>query len=142
MEVFGKFGPLGSVKIMWPRTEEERLRNRNCGFVAFMCRRDAERALKTLNGKTILGFEMRLGWGKSIVVPSYPVYIPPSLIEMFKAPPLSGLPFNAQLANHEHVSYPIVPKWRNNDEEDQFLKNTVVKVWVPNDRKLLMLIHR
>ncbi|KAF5914566.1 hypothetical protein HPG69_007951, partial [Diceros bicornis minor] len=46
---FGRFGPLASVKIMWPRTDEERARERNCGFVAFMNRRDAERALKNLN---------------------------------------------------------------------------------------------
>ena len=48
---FGRYGPLASVKIMWPRTDEERARERNCGFVAFMSRRDAERALKNLNGR-------------------------------------------------------------------------------------------
>ncbi len=52
MDTFGKYGPLASVKIMWPRTEEEKARNRNCGFVAFMCRKDAERAMKKLNGLT------------------------------------------------------------------------------------------
>lgn len=50
-EVFGKYGPLASVKIMWPRTEEERSRGRNCGFVAFMNRKDGERAMNTLRGK-------------------------------------------------------------------------------------------
>ncbi|KAG7257362.1 hypothetical protein CRUP_005440 [Coryphaenoides rupestris] len=50
---FGRYGPLASVKIMWPRTDEERARERNCGFVAFMNRRDAERALKNLNGKSV-----------------------------------------------------------------------------------------
>ena len=50
MEIFGKYGPLASVKVMWPRTEEEKARNRNCGFVAFMSRKDAERAMKKLNG--------------------------------------------------------------------------------------------
>lgn len=50
MEVFGKFGPLASIKIMWPRSDEEKARQRNCGFVAFMSRRDGERALKNLNG--------------------------------------------------------------------------------------------
>lgn len=53
---FGRFGPLASVKIMWPRTDEERARERNCGFVAFMNRRDAERALKNLNGNLISQF--------------------------------------------------------------------------------------
>lgn len=50
---FGRYGPLASVKIMWPRTDEERARERNCGFVAFMSRKDAERALKHLNGKAL-----------------------------------------------------------------------------------------
>ena len=51
-EIFGKFGPLASVKIMWPRTEEERSRGRNCGFVAFMNRKDGERAMFALKGIT------------------------------------------------------------------------------------------
>lgn len=56
MDTFGKYGPLASVKIMWPRTEEEKARNRNCGFVAFMCRKDSERAMKKLNGKQRMDF--------------------------------------------------------------------------------------
>lgn len=51
--VFGKYGPLASVKIMWPRTEEEKSRNRNCGFVAFMNRKDGEKALDDIEGKEI-----------------------------------------------------------------------------------------
>lgn len=50
MEVFGKYGPLASIKIMWPRSDEEKARARNCGFVAFMNRKDGERALRYLNG--------------------------------------------------------------------------------------------
>lgn len=49
-KIFGRYGPLASVKIMWPRTDEEKLRNRNCGFVAFMNRRDGERALEDIEG--------------------------------------------------------------------------------------------
>lgn len=49
-EIFGKFGPLASVKVMWPRTEEEKARGRNCGFVAYMNRKDGERALGSLQG--------------------------------------------------------------------------------------------
>ncbi len=49
-EIFGKYGPLASVKIMWPRTDDARQRGRNCGFVAFMNRNDGERALATLQG--------------------------------------------------------------------------------------------
>ena len=47
---FGKFGPLASVKVMWPRTEEEKARKRNCGFVAFMKRDNAEKALDAMKG--------------------------------------------------------------------------------------------
>ena len=50
-QTFGKFGPLASVKVMWPRTEEERARNKNCGFVAYMKRKDADKALDTMKGE-------------------------------------------------------------------------------------------
>ena len=53
-QLFGKFGPLASVKVMWPRTEEERARNRNCGFVAFMKREDGEKALEHFKGTCTL----------------------------------------------------------------------------------------
>ena len=51
---FGKYGPLASVKIMWPRTDEEKSRNRMCGFVAFMCRADGGEALDALNGSFLM----------------------------------------------------------------------------------------
>jgi RNA recognition motif-containing protein len=49
-EIFGKYGPLASVKVMWPRSDEEKARGRNCGFVAYMNRKDGERALNALQG--------------------------------------------------------------------------------------------
>lgn len=52
-QLFGKFGPLASVKVMWPRTEEEKARNKNCGFVAYMNRDDAERALDHFKGEVV-----------------------------------------------------------------------------------------
>jgi RNA recognition motif-containing protein len=58
MKLFGQYGPLASVKIMWPRTEEEKSRNRNCGFVAFMKRKDGDKALIALKGL----FESTLIW--------------------------------------------------------------------------------
>lgn len=50
MRTFGRFGPIASVKIMWPRTEEEKRRQRNCGFVAFMNRADAQAARDEMQG--------------------------------------------------------------------------------------------
>jgi hypothetical protein len=44
-----------SIKIMWPRTEDEKSRGKNCGFVAYMSRKDGERALKALLGKDVDG---------------------------------------------------------------------------------------
>ncbi|TKS83961.1 U2 snRNP-associated SURP motif-containing protein 140 kDa [Collichthys lucidus] len=91
---FGKHGPLASVKIMWPRTDEERCRTSNRAFVAFMTRKDAERALAALDGKVIMGFEMKLGWGKPARIPPQPLYTPVGV--RATPPPPSGLPFNAQ----------------------------------------------
>jgi len=53
MEIFGKYGPLASIKIMWPRNDEEKARQRNCGIVAFMSRKDRKRVLKNLKGENI-----------------------------------------------------------------------------------------
>lgn len=47
-------------------------------------------------GRDVQGFEMKLGWGKSVPVPPHPVYVPPVLLERTLPPPPSGLPFNAQ----------------------------------------------
>ncbi|XP_053211968.1 U2 snRNP-associated SURP motif-containing protein-like [Panonychus citri] len=148
MQIFGVYGPLASVKIMWPRSDEERARNRNCGFVAFMSRKDGERALKALNGKEIQGYEMKLGWGKAVPIPPHPIYIPPKLLELTMPPPPSGLPFNAQPDPSDldklpppGVAYPMVtPKDRKNFEK--VLANATVKVVIPTDRTVLCLIHR
>lgn len=45
LDLFGRYGEINSVKIMWPRSEEEKARKRNCGFVSFKLRADAEDAL-------------------------------------------------------------------------------------------------
>lgn len=56
--LFGKFGPLGSVKIMWPRSEDERQRGFLTGFVAYMTRMDADRAMMCLKGRKKVYFFM------------------------------------------------------------------------------------
>jgi U2-associated protein SR140 len=137
MEIFGRYGPLASIKIMWPRSDEEKARGRNCGFVAYMSRKDGERALRNLNGKEILGYEMKLGWGKSVIIPPHPIYIPPALLELSFPPPPSGLPFNAQPCAKDKD---VLPK--SAEELSDILSRSVVKVVIPTDRNLLMLIHR
>lgn len=115
MELFGRYGPLASIKIMWPRTDEEKARGKNCGFVAFMNRKDGERAMKALNGKDVLQYEMKLGWGKNVPIPHHPIYIPPSFAQLTMPPPPSGLPFNAQPSRRDrhrvktHFPFRIIP---------------------------------
>ena len=73
-EEFGRFGPIASVKIIWPRTQEEHMRGRNTGFVAFMKRRDAEQAMRRLDGKELMGFTLRIGWGRPVPLPAQPSF--------------------------------------------------------------------
>uniref|UniRef100_A0A9J7WY09 Zgc:163098 n=2 Tax=Cyprinus carpio carpio TaxID=630221 RepID=A0A9J7WY09_CYPCA len=138
---FGKYGPLASVKIMWPRTEEERTRVTNRGFVAFMTRKDAERALAALDGKTIMGFEMKLGWGKAVRIPPQPLYTPIGVLKTTAPPPPSGLPFNAQPRDRFRNDF---TKSRSRSQEDFYktLSEAVVTVVIPTERNLLGLIHR
>ena len=64
--IFGKHGPLVSVKIMWPRGEEQKNRPHNCGFVAFKNRSDAENAFFSLDNVDIEGSKINLDWGKPL----------------------------------------------------------------------------
>ncbi|XP_014681632.1 PREDICTED: U2 snRNP-associated SURP motif-containing protein-like [Priapulus caudatus] len=147
-EIFGKFGPLASIKIMWPRSEEEAQRGRNCGFVAFMLRKDGERALETLQGKEVMSFEMKMGWGKAVPIPPQPVYIPPAMLEMTLPPPPSGLPFNAQAHPRDKQllpppgKQPTLETLEEQRQWDKLLSNAVVKVVIPTERSMLSLIHR
>lgn len=136
---FGKYGPLASVKIMWPRTDEERCRTSNRAFVAFMTRRDAERALAALDGKVIMGFEMKLGWGKPARIPPQPLYTPVGV--RATPPPPSGLPFNAQPRDRFRNDF-TKPLGMSKGELDKTLSEAVVKVVIPTERNLLFLIHR
>ena len=74
---FGRFGPIGTVKVMWPRDDEQRRRGRNTGFVAFMRREDAEKAKEALDGIILRDLELTLGWGKSVPLPAVPLWPPP-----------------------------------------------------------------
>ncbi|KAI8569314.1 hypothetical protein RHMOL_Rhmol02G0269300 [Rhododendron molle] len=77
LRTFGRFGPIASVKIMWPRTEEEHRRQRNCGFVAFMNRADGQAAKDEMQGVVVYEYELKMGWGKSVALPSQALPAPP-----------------------------------------------------------------
>jgi U2-associated protein SR140 len=61
-------GELYSVKIMWPRTTEEKNRRRNTGFVCFMNRDDAEEAMEACDETDPFnnGRLLTLRWGKNV----------------------------------------------------------------------------
>lgn len=122
---FGKFGPIASVKIMWPRTQEEKDKGNNCGFVSFMTRQDAADAIKGLDGKDVEGFIMRVGWGKAVPLPPQPFFVLDK-----KAPKTakSGLPFNAQI--------------NNGSAGANSRPRAEVRVVKPKDIKLMRTMHR
>ncbi|KAJ2393391.1 hypothetical protein H4S02_000226 [Coemansia sp. RSA 2611] len=87
--VFGKFGAIGSVKILWPRGDEP-ARPHNTGFVCFMERAAAEAALQSLSNAELHGQPLRISWGKPVPLPSKPLYV----LGEDEAP--TGQPFNAR----------------------------------------------
>lgn len=77
LRTFGRFGPIASVKIMWPRTDEEKRRQRNCGFVSFMHRADGQAAKDEMQGIIVYDYELKIGWGKAVSLPSQALPAPP-----------------------------------------------------------------
>ncbi|CAF4064492.1 unnamed protein product [Rotaria sp. Silwood2] len=141
MELFGRYGPLASVKIMYPRSDEEKSRGTNCGFVAYMSRKDAERAMHELNGTQLDSISVRMSWGRAVHIPPQPVYIPPTMRELIMPPPPSGLPFNAQ-PNTKYRASKLQDILGREKELSKLLEHATVRVIIPHDRVLLCLIHR
>ena len=102
--MFGKFGPLASVKIMWPRTAEEKSRGRMCGFVAFMLRKDGAACLEELRGSIVMDFEMK--WVVRLPAPSLHPLPAPSLPIPRCHPPWPPLPPHPSSI---HSPLPILP---------------------------------
>ncbi|KAL7569685.1 hypothetical protein ACA910_008336 [Epithemia clementina (nom. ined.)] len=93
-QLFGQFGELYSVKIMWPRTAEERARQRLTGFVCFYHRQDAEEAMEACNEADPFrnGRRLMLRWGKSVLKDknkpplAVPVVVPPPSLSTVHEP--------------------------------------------------------
>ncbi|XP_075262161.1 U2 snRNP-associated SURP motif-containing protein-like [Convolutriloba macropyga] len=146
-KLFGRYGPLASVKIMYPRSDDEKSissrRNTNCGFVAFMCRKDAEKALRSLNGIEYKGTTMSVTWGRVVPIPPHPIYIPARLRKRLMPPPPTRQPFNCL-----HPDMDSMASLDENEDDDakklweKNLEEACVKVCIPTDRALLNLIHR
>lgn len=84
---FAQFGPVASVKIMWPKEEggvnvslqanSANIAARKAGlngFISFMKRRDAEKALDKCDNSEWGGSILRMGWGKAMPLPPRPAY--------------------------------------------------------------------
>ncbi|KAG6866724.1 hypothetical protein C0991_011383 [Blastosporella zonata] len=83
---FARAGPVGSVKVMWPRTDasvgpgadmsaSRRTKSAGLsGFVSFMKRKDAERALREFDGFDWGGSVLRVGWSKAVPIAAKPQY--------------------------------------------------------------------
>jgi RNA recognition motif. (a.k.a. RRM, RBD, or RNP domain) len=61
-----EFGEIYSIKIMWPRTDEERARQRNIGFVSFWRRCDTAAAKQALHSRQLDGMCIQIRWGQAI----------------------------------------------------------------------------
>lgn len=71
--LFSKYGPVASIKIMWPRSQDDKSRIRNTGFLAYMRRDSAEIAITELNGYVLADVELHIEWSKPITIPAYPL---------------------------------------------------------------------
>ncbi|XP_057419830.1 protein RRC1 isoform X2 [Lotus japonicus] len=134
LRTFGRFGPIASVKIMWPRTEEERRRQRNCGFVAFMNRADGQAAKDEMQGVVVYEYELKIGWGKSVALPSQALPAPPPghmairskegstvILSGPSGPPVTSVPSQ----NSELVLTPNVPDIMVTPPEDDHLRHLI-----------------
>jgi hypothetical protein len=109
---FSPYGPIASVKILWPRSEEERLRGKNCGFVSFMERRHAEDALKYMDGCVWDGYDIRLCWGKTVRLPSKPYYVHPEWRKTMRHHYPSSTPSGVAQKTFSYES------WNDEDDKD------------------------
>ncbi|KAG8687090.1 hypothetical protein FRC09_013708 [Ceratobasidium sp. 395] len=83
---FARVGPVGSVKIMWPRTDPTHpppppgsdistsARRGMSGFVSYMTRADAEACVRELDGFDWGGSVLRVGWSKAVPIAARPMY--------------------------------------------------------------------
>ncbi|BGO92275.1 hypothetical protein NBRC10512v2_004539 [Rhodotorula toruloides] len=79
-KMFAQFGPIGSIKIMWPRLDTGQLATTGGrklgGFVAYLRRPDAERAAKEMDGAEWGDNVLKIGWGKAVPLPATAIYEP------------------------------------------------------------------
>eukprot|EP00923_Selenidium_pygospionis_P044316 GHVN01076590.1.p1 GENE.GHVN01076590.1~~GHVN01076590.1.p1 ORF type:complete len:779 (+),score=149.45 GHVN01076590.1:543-2879(+) len=137
---FGKFGHITSVKIMYPRTDEEKARGRHSGFVSFEHRRMAEAAKNSLDGTDLLGMIVRIGWGKAV---SRPVVAPtPIAMNVIVSPvPALGSAVQAGVGGRGFSDKPPDDASESGGDKNGSQKNGGVYVKVPKNRKVKTIIQ-
>ncbi len=112
--IFGRYGSILSVKIMWPRNDDERARGRNTGFVSFVKRRDAERALGELKDSVVDGHIVQMGWGKAVKGAASTAGAPsiPAATQATSQAPTSGSP-KSSAADVINIELPTDPRRRS-----------------------------
>lgn len=131
---FAAYGDIASVKIMWPRTEEEHARRKNCGFVSYMDRKDAEDAVEKLRELVLFGSAIRVGWGKPVALPQTPLFecTDPTRKRATPSPPqASGANNVTQQSSNGEESVVEIPAGHPRFE-----------IVLPSDPYLLFLINR
>ncbi|KAH0923403.1 hypothetical protein HID58_023421 [Brassica napus] len=124
------FGPIASVKIMWPRTDEEKRRQRNCGFVSFMHRADGQAAEDEMQGIIMYEYELKIGWGKAVSLPSQALPAPPPGHMAIRRLQLdfsgqSGPPITVPTQNSELVLTPNVQDITVVSPENEHLRHVI-----------------
>lgn len=140
---FGAFGPIHSIKIMYPRTEEERRRNRISGFVCFENKEDAELAKDTLNRTEILGHVVKIGWSKAIPkMTNEKKEINDLLMSLNKNKTSESGNVTARTANEltEPKTKGAVDSCTSNSKRDQKMNYKMVELKIPEDKKVKEVI--
>ena len=130
-QTFGMFGPLASVKIMWPRVPSD-YRGYLTGFVAFMSRKCAERALTAVRRGGLDGLNITVDWGKPVPIPQRPFYEHPAALSY----DTTGLPFNAQQEDE------MQQQMQGQQSREEAIYDALVRVASPKDRDTRRRIHR
>ncbi|KAJ2810573.1 hypothetical protein H4S07_002591, partial [Coemansia furcata] len=137
---FAKYGPIASLKIMWPRTPEEHSRSHNRAFVSYMDRECAAKAIRAMNGVEFHGGILRIAWGKRVPIPAIPVFVLNDSDQ--QKLPQTGRPFNAKRPVQAGGVFANTPSTviggRHDDGDDMMLEAHVER---PLDQKLVRLIH-
>ena len=122
------------------------MRKRNCGFVSFVNREDAEDAKNAMHDQEIEGYRISIGWGRAVKKPPNLKLLPKPVVPVVVAAAVSaapvsnpsGIPLPADRQNTKWDQTPVAkPKQAEMQETD-----TKIKIALPKDPVVTALINR